>query len=106
MFCTRRQLYLHPAVNNDNIDSHKQFLIKFINSLIRYAKKEDTKHSVTRQATPVGKVEPVMYLDRTRQLRFSRFDPSLDIYDRVRFQTGDHSLITQTHTHTHTHFLY
>ena len=26
--------YLHPAVNDAEIDSHKQFLIEFINSLI------------------------------------------------------------------------
>ena len=58
--------YLQPAVNNDDIDSHKQFLIQFINSLIRRARKEDTKHSVTRQATPVGEVEPpVIHLDCT-----------------------------------------
>ena len=88
--------YLHPAVDNNDIDSHKQFLIKFINSLICCAKKEDTKYSVTRQATPVGEVEPVIHLDRTRQLPFSRIDPSLDIYDHVRFQTGDHSLIPHT----------
>ena len=89
--------YLHPAVNDDLIKTHKEFLIKFINSLIRCAKKEDTKHSVTRQATLVGEVEPVIHLDYTRQLSFSRIDPSLDIYDHVRFQTGDHSLIPHTH---------
>ena len=26
--------WLHPAVNNDDINSHKQFHIQFINSLI------------------------------------------------------------------------
>ena len=88
--------YLHPAVNDDIIKTHKEYLIEFINSLIRCAKKEDTKYSVTRQATPVGEVEPVIHLDRTRQLPFSRIDPSLDIYDHVRFQTGDHSLIPHT----------
>ena len=34
--------WLHSAVNNDNIDSHKQFLIEFIDSLICCAKNEDT----------------------------------------------------------------
>ena len=58
--------YLHPAVDNDDIDNHKQFFIEFINSLIYRAKNEDTKHSVTQQATPVGEVEPVIHLDRTR----------------------------------------
>ena len=56
--------WLHPAVNNDDINSHKQFLIEFVNSLILRAKKEDKKHSVTRQATPVEEVEPVIHLDR------------------------------------------
>ena len=58
--------YLHIAVDNDDIDSHKQFLIKFINSFIGRAKKKDTKHSVTRQATPVGVMVPIIHLDRTR----------------------------------------
>ena len=71
--------YLHPLVDNDDIDSHKQFLIEFVNSLIRCAMEEDTKHSVTRQATPVGEVEPVIHLDQTQQLRFSRTVPSLEI---------------------------
>ena len=48
--------YLHPAVNDDEIDSHKQFLIEFVNSLIRRAKKENRTAPVTQQATPVGKV--------------------------------------------------
>ena len=88
--------YLHPAVNDDLIKTHKEFLIKFINSLIRRAKKEDTKHSVTRQATPVGEVEPVIHLDQTQQMCFSRTHPSLDIYDHVCFLTGEHRLITHT----------
>ena len=55
--------YLHRAVNNIDIDSHKEFLIEFINSLICRAKNEDTKHSVTKQATLVEKVDPVIYLN-------------------------------------------
>ena len=57
--------YLHPTVDNDDIDSHKQFLIEFVNSFICRAKNEGTIYPVTRQATPVGEVEPVIHLDRT-----------------------------------------
>ena len=87
--------WLHPAVNNDDINSHKQFLIQFINSLTRRAKNEDTKHLITRQATPVGKVEPVIHLNGTRQLRFGRTDPSLDTFGHVPFLPGEHKLITR-----------
>ena len=99
----KKTSYLHPAVNNDDIDSHKQFLIKFINSLILCACNENTEYSVTRQATTVGEVEPVIHLDHTQQLHFSRTDPSLSTFDHVRFQSGNHRLIPHTHTHTHTH---
>ena len=58
--------YLHPTVDNDDINTHKEFLIQFINSLIFCACNEDTEHSVTQQATPVGEVEPVIYLDCTQ----------------------------------------
>ena len=85
--------YLHPAVNNDEMDNHKEFLIEFINTLICRAQKEDRKQPVTRQATPVGEVEPVIHFNRTRQLRFSRTKPSLSIFDHVRFLPGDHKLI-------------
>ena len=85
--------YLHPAVNDDEIDSHKQFLIEFTNSLIRRAKLEDKNAPVTRQATPVGTVEPVIHLDRTSQLHFSRTKPSLKTFDHVCFLDGDHTLI-------------
>ena len=88
--------YLHPAVNDDEIDSHKQFLIEFTNSLIRRAKLEDRTAPVTRQATPVGTVEPVIHLDRTSQLHFSRTKPSLKTFDHVRFLDGDHTLIPHT----------
>ena len=85
--------YLHRAVNNDDIDSHKEFLIEFINSLICRACNENTEHSVTRQATPVGEVEPVIHLDRTRQLRFTRTDQSLSTFDHVRLLPGEHKSI-------------
>ena len=85
--------YLHPAVNDDLIKTHKEFLIEFINLLILCVSNEDTEQSVTRQATPVGEVEPVIHLDRTRQLRFSRTDPSLSNFDHVRFLPGKHKLI-------------
>ena len=85
--------YLHPAVNDDEIDSHKQFLIEFVNSLIRRAKLENRTAPVTRQATPVGEVEPVIHLDRTTQLLFSRNKPSLKTFDHIRFLPGEHKLI-------------
>ena len=85
--------YLHRAVNNDDIDSHKEFLIEFIISLICCACNENAKHSVSRQATPVCEVEPVMHLDRTQQHRFSRTDPSLSSLNHLRFQSGNHRLI-------------
>ena len=75
--------YLHRAMNNDDINTHKEFLIQFINSLILCACNEDTEHSVTRQATPIGEVEPVIHLDRTRQLCFSRTYPSLETFDHI-----------------------
>ena len=85
--------YFHPLVDNDDIDSHKQFLIEFVNSLICRAKNEGRTHPVTRQETPAGKVEPVIHLDRTTQLCFSRTKPSLKTFDHVRFLPGDHKLI-------------
>ena len=84
----------HPAVNDDEMDTHKEFLIEFTNALIRRAQKEGTAHSaVTRQETPVGEVTPVIHLNRTRQLRFSRTRPSLSTFDHVRFLPGNHQLI-------------
>ena len=56
---------LHYGVNNDDIDSHKEFIIEFINSLICCICNENTEHSVTQQTTPVGEVEPVIHLDCT-----------------------------------------
>ena len=85
--------YLHRAVNNDDINTHKEFLIQFINSLILRACNEDTEYSVTQQETPVGEVKPVIYLYRARQLRFSRTDPSLETFDHARFFPGEHKLI-------------
>ena len=85
--------YLHRAVNNDDINTHKEFLIQFINSLILRACNEDTKHSVTRRAVQVGGVQPVIHLGQTRQLRFSRTDPSLSTFDHVRLLPGEHKLI-------------
>ena len=85
--------YLHPLVENDEIDSHKQFLIEFVNSLIRRAKLKNRTAPVTQQATPVGKVEPVIHLDRHSQLNFSRTKPSLKTFDHVRFLPGDHKLM-------------
>ena len=85
--------YLHKLVDNDDIDSHKQFLIEFVNSLIRRAMDEDTKQPVTRQATPVGEVQPVIHLGKTVQPLFSRTKPSLETYDHIRFLPGEHKLI-------------
>ena len=39
----------HPQVNDDDIDSRKELLIEFINSLILCAKKGDIKYSKDRQ---------------------------------------------------------
>ena len=83
----------HPAVNDDEMDTHKEFLIEFTNTLILRAQKESTAHSVTRQETPVGEVEPVIHLNRTRQVRFSRTRPSLSTFDHVQFIPGNHQLI-------------
>ena len=55
----------HPQVNDDDIKTHNKFLIQFINSPICPAKKENTKHSVTRQPTPVGEVKTVIHLGQT-----------------------------------------
>ena len=88
--------YLHPCVNDDEIDSHKQFLIEFVNSLICQAKKENRTAPVTQQATPVGKVQPVIHLDRTSQLHFSRTKPSLNTFNHVCFLPGDDKLIPHT----------
>ena len=86
----------HPAVNDDEMDTHKEFLIEFTNALIRRAQKESTAHSaVTRQETPVGEVTPVIHLNSTRQPRFSRTRPSLSTFDHVRFIPGKHQLIAQ-----------
>ena len=61
--------------------------------LVCCAKNKDAKHSITRQATLVGEVEPVIHLDRTQQPRFSRTDPSLENFDHVRFLPGEHKLV-------------
>ena len=83
----------HPAVNDDEMDTHKEFLIEFTNALICRAQKKGTAHSVTQQETPVGEVTPVIHLNRTRQVRFSRTRPSLSTFDHVRFIPGKHQLI-------------
>ena len=82
--------FLHPLVDNEEVDSHKQFVIEFVDSLIRRAKLEDKNAPVTRQATPVGKVQPVIHLDRTSTLNYSRTKPSLKTFDDVRFLPGNH----------------
>ena len=85
--------YLHSLVENDEIDSHKQFLIESVNSLIRRAKLEGRTAPVTQQTTLVGEVEPVIYLDRTTPLLFSRNKSSLKTFDHIRFLCGKHNLI-------------
>ena len=83
--------YDHPDVNDD-INSHKQFLIAFINSLIHCAQDEESvQPSCTQTATPL---DPTIHLNKTTQLRFSRNDPSLSTFDHIQFLPGDHSLIT------------
>ena len=59
----KETFYLHPLVENEEVDSHKQFLIEFVNSFICQAKQENRTAPVTQQATPVGEVEPVIHLD-------------------------------------------
>ena len=90
--------YLHPAVDNDDIDGHKQFLIEFINSLICCAKNEDTKHSVTQQETPVGEAEPVIHLVPTQQLCFSTTQPSLETFNHFHFLPGKYKLTPHKQT--------
>ena len=58
--------YLYRAVNDNLIKTRKEFLIEFIYSLIYHVVKEDTKHLVTRHATPVGNVKTVIHLDQTQ----------------------------------------
>ena len=88
--------YLHPLVDNEEIDSHKQFFIKFVNSLICRAKLENRTAPVTRQATPVGRVKPVIHLDKTKTKNYSRTKPSLKTFDDVQFLPGNHQLIRHT----------
>ena len=83
--------YDHPDVN-DSIKIHKQFLIAFINSLIHCAQDEESAVPTgTRTATPL---DPAIHLNKTGQLRFSRNDPSLSVFDHLLFLPGDHVLIT------------
>ena len=85
-------VYNHPDVNDGSINSHKQFLIAFINSLIHRAQEEDIVQPVrTQTATPL---EPEIHLNKTGQLRFSRNDPSLSTFDHLQFLPGDHDLMT------------
>ena len=86
----------HQQVNDDDIKTHKEFLIQFINSLILRAQNEDSKHSVTRQATLVGEMEPVIHLDQTQQLRFSRTISLLLTFHHVQFLPVDNKLISRT----------
>ena len=88
--------YLHPLVDNKEIDSHKQFVIEFVDSLICRAKLEKRTAPVTRQATPVGTVEPVIHLNKTKTKNYSRTKPSLKTFDDVRFLPGNHQLIRHT----------
>ena len=82
--------YRHPDVNDDDINSYKQFFIAFVNSIIHRAQDEDTvKH--TQKSTPV---DPTIHLNKTGQLCFSRKEPSLSVFDHLRFLPGDHNLIT------------
>ena len=72
--------YDHPDVN-DGIKSHKQFLIAFINSLIHCAQDEESAvPSGTQTVTPL---DPIIHLNRTAQLRFSRNDPLLSTFDEL-----------------------
>ena len=72
--------YDHPDVN-DGINSHKQFFIAFINSRIHCAQDEElVQPSDTRTATPL---DPAIHLNKTGQLRFSRNDPSLSVFDHL-----------------------
>ena len=72
--------YNHPDVN-DGINSHKQFLIAFINSLIHCAQDEESvQPSCTQTATPL---DPAIHLNKTAQLLFSRNNPSLSTFDHI-----------------------
>ena len=82
--------YRHSEVNNDDINNHKLFLIAFINSLICHSMNENTVKLATQKSTPVN---PVIHLDRTDQLWFSRKDPLLSIFDHLQFLPGTHDLI-------------
>ena len=83
--------YDHSDIN-DGINSHKQFLIAFINSLIHHSQDEESvQPSCTRTVTPL---DPAIRLNKTAQLRFSRNDPSLSTFDHIRFLPGDQGLIT------------
>ena len=93
MCFVKETLLGHPKVNDDDIKTHKEFLIQFIDSLICCAKNEDTEHSITRQSTPVGQFEPVIHHNKTAQVHFSRTHPSHSTFDYVRFLPGAYDLI-------------
>ena len=57
---------------------------------------------ITRQSTPVVEVEPVIHPNRTRQIRFSRTDPSLKTFDHIHFLPGEHKLITRKQKNVNT----
>jgi len=87
----------YPQVNDDDINSHKQFLIQIINSFIHRAKNEDTKCSITRQTIPVGQVEPVTLYISTELNNYVLAGQThhLKPFDHARFIPGEHKLITR-----------
>lgn len=82
--------YRHLDVNDDDVGSHMQFIILFINSLICRAMDENTAKPVTQTSTPVGNV---IHLNKPAQLWLSRKRPSLSIFDHVQFLPGKYDLI-------------
>ena len=84
----------HPDVDNDTIRDHKHFLIEFVNSLIRRGNTETRMPVVTRGVATRKDQDPaIVHRGTTGKLVMRRKNPSLSIFDDLRYCPGVHELV-------------
>ena len=93
-------LYKETSFNHPDFDkhrkkeNHKQFLIEFVNSLIRRGNAETTRLPATRGVAATVRGDPsIIHNGTTAKLVMCRTKPSLSIFDDLRYCEGVHTMI-------------
>ena len=85
--------YNHPDVDNDTIWNHKHFLIEFVNSLIHRSNAETRCGPVVTRGVATHKDPAIVHKGTTSELVMSRKNPSLSIFDDLRYCPGVNKLV-------------